>query len=121
MLISSKTTLCQGCFQTFGGLCTCTYNIVNLYIVIPYLLTYFIICVLSVTVILLQCGSYCHKNKFLLNIPGNKAHSDSGLVGSLLQISELSVSTPPLTADAYIPGEARRVLNEPNDIKEPRE
>ncbi len=52
-----------------------------------------------------------------LNIPGNKAHSDSGLVGSLLQSSELSVSTPPLTADAYIPGEARRVLNEPHDIK----
>ncbi len=22
MLISSKTTLCQGCFQTFGGQCT---------------------------------------------------------------------------------------------------
>ncbi len=120
MLISSKTTLCQGCLQTFGGLCTCTYNIVNLYIVIPYLLLLLSVFCL-VTVILLQCGSFCHKNKSPLNIPGNKAHSDSGLVGSLLQSSELSVSTPPLTADAYIPGEARRVLNEPHDIKVLRE
>ncbi len=33
----------------------------------------------SVTVILLHCGSFCHENKFLVcvNIPGNKAHSDS--------------------------------------------
>ncbi len=33
----------------------------------------------SVTVILLHCGSFCHKNKFLVcvNIPGNKADSDS--------------------------------------------
>ncbi len=33
----------------------------------------------SVNVILLHCGSFCHENKFLVcvNIPGNKAHSDS--------------------------------------------
>ncbi len=33
----------------------------------------------SVTVILLHCGSFCHENKFLacVNIPANKAHSDS--------------------------------------------
>ncbi len=36
-------------------------------------------CVFVVTVILLHCGSFCHENKFLIcvNIPGNKAHSDS--------------------------------------------
>ncbi len=33
----------------------------------------------SVTVILLHCGSFCQENQFLVcvNIPGNKAHSDS--------------------------------------------
>ncbi len=43
------------------------------------------------------------------------------IVLAYLESSELSVSTPPLTADTYIPGEARRVLNEPHDIKVPRE
>ncbi len=58
------------------------HTIVNLYIFIPYLLVLFFnssffICVLSV--ILLHCGGFCHENKFLVcvNIPGNKAHSDS--------------------------------------------
>ncbi len=55
-----------------------------IYIVIPYLLVlvnsslyYLYFC--SVTVILLHCGSFCHENKFLVcvNIPGNKADSDS--------------------------------------------
>ncbi len=37
------------------------------------------LCFCSVAVILLHCGSFCHENKFLVcvNIPGNKAHSDS--------------------------------------------
>ncbi len=35
-----------------------------------------------VAVILLHCGSFCHENEFLecVNIPANKAHSDSGFV-----------------------------------------
>ncbi len=60
------------------------HKIVNVYIVIPYLLVLFnsylyYLCFYSVTVILLHCGSFCHENKFLVcvNIPGNKAHSDS--------------------------------------------
>ncbi len=62
------------------------HTIVNLYIVIPYLVLFLIplfyyLCIVfsSATVILLHCGSFCHENKFLLcvNIPGNKAHSDS--------------------------------------------
>ncbi len=45
-----------------------------------FFIIFFIICVFcSVTVILLHCGSFCHENQFLVcvNIPGNKAHSDS--------------------------------------------
>ncbi len=45
-----------------------------------FLILLYIICVFcSVTVILLHCGNFCHENKFLecVNIPGNKAHSDS--------------------------------------------
>ncbi len=40
---------------------------------------FFYLCFCSVSVILLHCGSFCHKNKFLVcvNIPGNKAYSDS--------------------------------------------
>ncbi len=70
---------------------TCTYKtvhcyilvhtIVSLYIVIPYLLvlfnsSFYYLCFYSLTVILLH---FCHENKFLVcvNIPGNKAHSDS--------------------------------------------
>ncbi len=39
----------------------------------------FVFCFCSVTVLLLHCGSFCHENKFLVcvNIPSNKAHSDS--------------------------------------------
>ncbi len=72
---------------------TCTYKtvhcyitvhtIANLYIIIHYLLilfnsSFYFLCFV-VTVILLHCGSFCHEYKFLVcvNIPGNKAHSDS--------------------------------------------
>ncbi len=53
------------------------HTIVNLYIVIPYLLVLFIVCVF-VNVILLHCGSFCDENNFLVcvNISGNKADSD---------------------------------------------
>ncbi len=43
-------------------------------------LSFFIIFVFcSVAVTLLHCGGFCHENKFVacVNIPGNKAHSDS--------------------------------------------
>ncbi len=41
--------------------------------------SFYYLCLCSVTVILLHCGSFCHENKFLVcvNIPGNKAHSES--------------------------------------------
>ncbi len=67
-------------------LSTVIYLYIQLSICILLLLIYllfliiFIICVFcSVAVILLRCGSFCHENKFLVcvNIPGNKAHSDS--------------------------------------------
>ncbi len=67
-------------------LSTVIYLYIQLSICILLLLIYlfflilFIICVFcSVTVILLRCGSFCHENKFhvCINIPGNKAHSDS--------------------------------------------
>ncbi len=47
-----------------------------------FLILLFIICFFcSITLILLHCGSFCHKNRFLVcvNIPGNKADSDSEL------------------------------------------
>ncbi len=56
----------------------------------------------SVVVILLHCGSFFHENKFLVcvNIPGNKAHSDSdsdycvdASGGQSTQIKYLSKST----------------------------
>ncbi len=60
------------------------HTIVYLYIVIPYLLvifnsSFYYLCFCSVAVILLHCSSFYHENKFLVcvNIPGNKAHSDS--------------------------------------------
>ncbi len=49
----------------------------------------FIICVFcSVTVILLHWGIFCHENKFLVgvNIPGNKAHSDSDYDMIIVQV-----------------------------------
>ncbi len=44
-----------------------------------FLILLFYLCFCSVPVILLHCGSFCHKNKFLVcvNITANKAHSDS--------------------------------------------
>ncbi len=53
-----------------------------------FFLILFIICVFcSVTVILLRCGSFYHENKFLVcvNIPGNKAHSDSDSDSSIIK------------------------------------
>ncbi len=58
----------------------------------PIYLFYYLCFVLSLT-FCSNVKASVTKNKFPLNIPGNKAHSDSGLVGSLLQSSELSVST----------------------------
>ncbi len=54
--------------------------ILLLLIYLFFLILLFIVCVFcSFTVILLQCGSFCHVNKFLVcvNIPANKAHSYS--------------------------------------------
>ncbi len=70
----------QNCLLLYTS---CTYNC-QFYIVIPYLLvlfnsSFYYLCFCSVTVILLHCDSFCHENKLLVsvNIPGNKAHSDS--------------------------------------------
>ncbi len=41
-----------------------------------FLILLFYLCFCSVPVILLHCGSFCHKNKFLVCV-NNKAHSDS--------------------------------------------
>ncbi len=53
--------------------------LMSIYIVISYLLVPFELFLLSVFFVLLHSGSFCHENKFLVcvNIPGNKAHSDS--------------------------------------------
>ncbi len=58
------------------------YLYIQLSICIPYLRvlfnsSFYYLFFCSVT--LLHCGSFCHENKFLIcvNIPGNKAHSDS--------------------------------------------
>ncbi len=70
------------------------HTIVNLYIVIPYLLVlfnssfYYLCFFCSVTVILLHYSSFCHENKFLVcvNIPDNKAHSDSDSDSDLIKV-----------------------------------
>ncbi len=45
-----------------------------------------------VTVVLLHCSSFCHENKFLIcvNIPGNKADSDSVSVYLMLRYGGFS-------------------------------
>ncbi len=60
------------------------YLYIQLYICVKLFLilfnsSFYYLCFCSVTDILLHCSSFYHKNKFLVcvNIPGNKAHSDS--------------------------------------------
>ncbi len=59
--------------------CKCNCQFVYCYSLFTSFLFFFLLFVFFVTVIMLHCSSFCHVNKFIVcvNIPGNKAHSDS--------------------------------------------
>ncbi len=76
------------CIQNCLLLYTCTYDCpfvycYSLFTCSIFNSSFYYLFFFHVTVILLHCGSFCHKNKFLVcvNIPGNKAHSDSEIGG----------------------------------------
>ncbi len=75
-----------------------SWQIVNLYIIIPCLLVllfyyHYYLCFCPVTVILFHRRSFCHENNFLvcINIPDNKAHSDSDMICSLMSATMQSL------------------------------